>query len=119
VKVKLPPLPPLTEFRTMEGRASNWTPVQAQIKGIVIDEMRKIKTQTPNSTGNLDRSLHSLDVWRVDRLSVEFGSGLQYAASHDIYLRKKKSKPLITYSEKLDERLVTALRDWVVTGRVR
>ena len=117
MRVSLPSLPMITEFRTMEQRSRNWTPIQAQLRGIIIASMNGARTKTVKSSGDLDRSLSTLDVWRTDRLSVEWGSGLEYAASHDIYRKKKGLLEMLPYNLETEVRLTDALRDWIVKGR--
>jgi hypothetical protein len=79
--------------------------------------MKGARTKTIESSGDLDRSLKTLDVWRVDRLSIEWGSGLEYATPHDIYRKKKGMPDMLPYNRETEIRLTDALRDWIVKGR--
>jgi hypothetical protein len=114
----LPPLPAFTEFRTIAQRSRNWMPIQSKLRMLIQQDMAaRPGTKTPTSTGNLDRSLKGLDVWRAQRLSVEWGTDLEYAKAHDNYRRKHGKDPIIDYADSLDKQLTEALKDWILHGR--
>ena len=118
MRVTLPKLPAITEFRTAGQRARNWVPIEAKLRAIVARDLaKKPTTKTPTSTGALDRSLKGLDVWRPERLSIEWGSDLEYARPHDAWRRKNGKTPILDYSRQLDRDVMQALADWIVSGR--
>lgn len=118
MNVTLPPLPSIKSLRDTARRARDWSPLHPRLQSIVQEHMkRQPKTQSRTSTGELDRSIHGVEIWQPGRQSITWGTPVDYAWAHINWRRKNKLPPVLNVSEALSSDILRAVNLYIVSGR--
>ena len=118
MKISLPPMPQIPELSRTARRGRDWSPLEPSFRKLVHSHLaRQPKSKSATSTGALDRSMMS--IWRMERLSVSWGSPLEYAIPYDAWRKKKGLQPIRLINMRLQDAMLNKLATYILTGRAQ
>ena len=111
-------LPAIPYLASVERRARDLSPVHPRLRAIVLEHMQaNPSTKSETSTGNLDRTVQGVAIWRAQRLSVEWGTPVDYFWYHSAWRKRRNLPPLSLVSKKVMTDALGAVTRYVVDGR--
>ena len=114
----MPTLPDLPMIDSIGRRARDISPMHPRLRAIVVEHMQaNPRTKSLESTGRLEGSINNVDIWRAQRLSVEWGTPVEYFWYHSAWRKRRLLPPLTLVSKKVMTEALGAVSRYVVDGR--
>jgi hypothetical protein len=102
----------------MRARAEDWTQIEGRLRAIIQGDMKKVeKTQSKTSTGRLDRSIQTLEIWRMGQKSVEWGTSVPYVLNHMAYRKAVGEKQVSLIGNNLQRKVLDSVVAYIRTGK--